>query len=542
MRTKKKKSVSLVLLILTAALAFVPAACSRGGAKGESAQGAEDDLSEHYTFSFAMLNWGQMVGTDFNSDDVAQFFQKKFNFDWDVIQTTWTDWEEKPRIWINSMDMPDLVFDNFNYNDYKNWVDQDLVKRFPDGWKQKYPNLAKVFDGTMLGPELEKRIEGVQAVLPNIIYFDYMPTRPKIAGHFSLFFRKDWAKALGFEIKNQYTLQEFTAMVEKFMAEGSSLPGVTQGKTDTWNLDTSRVSSAFLGTQWVYSGAIYKDDFGKYVWGPDDPRVFELLRNMKDAINKGVVSRNFASFKNEEQDGLFYTGQAFGMFTHGWIDYVFRYFNEFQAATGLDPFECIQQAVLTDPNGHWQEIEMLNYWSCLYFNPKMSDAKFARLLSILDCIASSEGQDVIRLGFEGKDYTRDGETITITRPKDENGNFKDVATLYPGAGIFSHVTICQNNFADRSPATPQRYFEPVNTMYATKQKIGVDTGTVRAYNFETFFFDGPNYLKFNIDVGAELVRVAMMDGDLRTNYNNWLKEMHAVVDPVLAELNAAFGK
>jgi hypothetical protein len=34
----------------------------------------------------------------------------------------------------------------------------------------------------------------------------------------------------------------------------------------------------------------------------------------------------------------------------------------------------------------------------------------------------------------------------------------------------------------------------------------------------------------------------MMDGDLRTNYNNWLKEMHAVVDPVLAELNAAFGK
>jgi putative aldouronate transport system substrate-binding protein len=331
-------------------------------------------------------------------------------------------------------------------------------------------------------------------------------------------------------------------MVEKFMTEGSSLPGVTRGRTDTWNLDTGGVASAFLGSQWPNATRFYKDASGKYVWGPDDPRVLELLKYMKQAIDKGIVSKNFASFKNAEQDSLFASGQAFGMYNHGWIEYVYRYFNQFQEATGLDPFDRLQQAVLTDANDHYLGYESLNYWSCLYFNPNLSDAKFSRLLSILDYIASDEGQDIIRLGVEGKDYTRDGDVITITRAKDASGNFEPISKLYPGAGIYSHITICADDFAAKNPAIPQQYHKYPRTIYDTKQKIGVDAGTVQSTDFDLYFFSGPNYLKFNTDVAAELVRVCMMDGDLTANYNNWLKDMHAVADPVLAELNAAFGK
>jgi len=79
-------------------------------------------------------------------------------------------------------------------------------------------------------------------------------------------------------------------------------------------------------------------------------------------------------------------------------------------------------------------------------------------------------------------------------------------------------------------------------MFATKKKIGVDTGTVTAVDFDLFFFDGPAYLRFPQNISSEMVRVAMEPGDLRTNYNNWLREMRPLVDPVLAELNAAFGR
>ena len=532
-----KKTIIVLCMILAAGLIF-----AGGGSQGTRA--VADDPSAKYTFSFATLNWGQIHGTEFNTDDVSMHLRNKFNFEWDVIQNTWTDWVTNPRIWINSMDMPDMVWTDFSYADYSTFLEQDLIKRFPAGWKEKYPSLAKVFIESGLGPELEKRLPGEQAVIPNIASMNFRQTSPRLATHASIWFRKDWATALGMPIKDHYTLKEFTGMVEKFNAEGMSLPGVTRGRTDPWNLSASSLPGAYIISQWPYANGFYKNDSGRYAWGPDDPRTFELLTYMKEAVSRGVISPNFASYKNEEEHGYFYTGQAFAMYGHGWIEYASRYRNEFQAATGLDPFECLHQTVLTDENGYYQQIEQPNYWSCIYFNPKMSDAKFARLLSLLDYIASPEGQSYIRMGFEGKDYIRNGSQITITRPRDENGNFRDIHAMYPVNGILSHITIVLDDFASMSPAIPQRYFESVYAMYATKQRIGVDTGTVRALDYDMTFFNGPNFLRrpTTTTVNQDFVRIAMMDGDLRTNYNNWIRDMRPVVDPVLAELNAAFGR
>jgi putative aldouronate transport system substrate-binding protein len=531
-----KKIVILgILAVILTALIFA------GGNQQKSGAQATDDPNQHYTFTFSMLNWGQLYGTDFNSDAVAQYLQKKFNFDWDVTITTWEDWYQKPVLWVTSGDMPDLVFTNFNFNDYKSWTEQDLLKRLPDGWQQKYPNLARLQESTIVAPAVEKKVPGNPATLLNAT-FSIMPTKPRIADHNSLIFRKDWARALGMEIKDRYTLQEFVSMVEKFQAQGYSLPGITKGRTEAWNLDTGYALSAFLSSQWPEYGSFTKDPSGKYVWGPDDPKTLELLKYMKSAIDRSVISQNFVSFKNREQDQLFLAGQAFAIYSHHQLDYMYGYMKQFQENTGLDPTEYLQVALLTDPKGNYNSNEVLNFWSCLYFNPALSDAKFARLLSLLDYVGSAEGQDLVRMGIEGKDYTRNGNSITITLPKDVNGNFEPIYKVYPGAGVYSHITICSDDYAVRDPSIPQKYRDISEAMYALKQKIGVDTGTITAYDFDRYFFSGPNYLKFNADVGAELVRVAMMDGNLEVNYKNWLTDMHKVVDPVLTELNAAYGK
>ncbi|MDR1505980.1 MAG: hypothetical protein LBI67_02655 [Treponema sp.] len=546
MKRKKKESRCVMCLLLTGAL-LIPGlgSCSK---KEPAAKIFDDDMSQRHHFTFAMLNWGQLNKStpDYNSDDVARIFEEKLNFDWDIIQTTWADWIEKPRIWINSGDMPDMMFVNFNFKDIQSWMEQDLVKRLPDNWKTRYPNITNVYERTVVGPALEKAIPGNAAFLPNVVFFN-MPTRPNLVSHFALFFRKDWAKALGFEVKDQYTLKEFTGMIEKFQAQGASLPGAGGGRVDTWNLDTRRVAETFLLYQWADSGVgqnqkFYKDSSGKYVWGADDPQVLPLLQNMKDAINKGIVSRNFASFSNEEQDDLFFAGQAFGAFTGGWSEFVYRSYNRFQDITGLDPFECIQEATLTDAEGDYKPYEELNFFAGIVFNPKMDDAKFDRLLKFLDFVVSDEGQNLARMGIEGKDYTRNGDAITITRAKGDGGNFEEIYNIYPFTGNLSHLLICADNFSSQSPAIPQKYRDAVDTMYATKQKIGVDTGMVKNFNFDLYFFDGPNYLKFNaINIGDEMIRVATMDGDLKTNYERWLRDMHVMVDPVLKELNDAFG-
>lgn len=438
--------------------------------------------------------------------------------------------------------MPDMLFTDFNYKDYTSWVNQDLVKRFPDNWKTKYPNLGYVYDQTMLGPALEDVVAGNTAVFPNIIFFT-KPTNPKIAPHYSIYFRKDWASALGFDIKDQYTLVEMEEMIEKFMQDGSSLDGVETGKIDTWNLDTGRVSGVYISSQWADWSRFYKDDTGKYVWGPDDPRVFPMLQHMKEGIDKGIVSKNFASFQNEEQDDLFYAGQAFSIWSHGWVGPINGNYDKFTKNTGQEALDSIQEAVLTDTDGHFQEYEQLNYWSCMVFDPKLSDAKFDRLLSLSDYVVTTEAQEIARMGIEGKDWERDGDTYKIIRDKDpETGGFVDLGLLYPGAGVYGSFFILGDDFAARNPAIRPEYHKVARTMYNTKQKIGIDTGTVKSYNFETYFFDGPNYTRLNINLGNDMVQLCMQDGDLRTNFDAWLKDRHVVVDPVLDELNAAFGK
>jgi putative aldouronate transport system substrate-binding protein len=438
--------------------------------------------------------------------------------------------------------MPDMIFTNFEYNNYKNYMEQGLVKLLPKGWQEKYPNLATVYNRSIIAPQVEKRIGDDIGFIPNTVSPFPTPYAHDfgLLPHFSIFFRQDWAKALGMEIKDAYTLKEFTAMLEKFMAEGYNLPGVTRGKVDTWNLSSGGIVSTFIGFQWPEFDRYYKNASGKYVWGPDDTRVFNLLQNMKNAIAKGIVSKNYASFQNDEEVRLFATGQSFAMFSHGWEDYVNLYFTWFKDATGLNPNECIKQAVLLDPDGHYSEYTILNYWCAMYFSPKMSDAKFNRLLSILDYIASSEGQDYLHYGIPGKDWYREGDKIVITREKNKDGSFVDLYALYPVTGMLNHTMI--NPAAIPNPTLNPDVQASVDTMYNTRRKLGLDVGTLRPIDFDLLFFDGPTYLHTSVDVSGNLIRLATMEGDLRTNYNNWLKESHAVVDPVLAELNAAFGK
>ena len=152
-------------------------------------------------------------------------------------------------------------------------------------------------------------------------------------------------------------------------------------------------------------------------------------------------------------------------------------------------------------------------------------------------------QEWIRMGVEGQDWVRENGSYKITRPlNEETGNFIGLNDLRPGAAVYGSVMILGDDFAARNPAIPQEYHNVARTMYATKQRIGVDAGTVWDYNFETFFFDGPNYSRLNIDVGNELLQLCMVDGDLRGAFDNWLAERHLIIDPVLDELNAAFAE
>jgi hypothetical protein len=112
--------------------------------------------------------------------------------------------------------------------------------------------------------------------------------------------------------------------------------------------------------------------------------------------------------------------------------------------------------------------------------------------------------------------------------------------LYPYTRLWYHPPITYDDFAGVNPAIPRAYHDVANTMWANKQKYGNDTGTMHNPNIELQYFNGPNYLKRDTNmVGDGILGVIAQRGDLRTNYDNWVKSMRPVVDPILKELNDA---
>jgi putative aldouronate transport system substrate-binding protein len=531
-------------LPLAAALLLVLAGCSnKQAAQSGGSGGVEDDLSEHFVYSFALVNSAQFSegAQNLNADAVAKHFEDKFNFEFgDVTIMSWADWTERPRIWIASGDMPDWLQTNFSYADYKSWYDQGLIKQFPADWQTRYPNLYELYRMSGISEFLEANVGSPPAAFNNILFKYYPPTSPVLAQHTVIQFRKDWARAMGVSgFKTAYKLSELLALVEKFQKEGQNLPGVRPGQTDTWTMNADQIMEIFLHSQWASADRFYRDSVdGKYKWGPDDPRVFELVRVMKDAVDRGIVSPNFASFRNNEETLRFFTGGSFMACGTGWVQSVFLDYTRFQESVGLDPFESIQEATIVDKDENYAVEGRFNNWSALYFSPAMSDKKFHRLLTILDYTSTKEAQDIIHMGFEGKDYTMNGNEYVISRPLDSNGTPQEMFALYPYTRLWYHPLITYDDFVGINPAIPKAYHDVANAMWVTRQKYGNDTGTMKNPDIDLYFFNGPNYLKRNPNMVRDgILGVITESGDLKTNYDNWIRSMRPVVDPILNELN-----
>ena len=97
-----------------------------------------------------------------------------------------------------AQDMPDVAIFNYNTNthaDAANFVDQGLIKRLPDNWRERWPNVAGVFDVTTLGPRLEEEFGGVY-FLPRARFYYNLLGDP-LQNHWSLWLRADWMEAVG---------------------------------------------------------------------------------------------------------------------------------------------------------------------------------------------------------------------------------------------------------------------------------------------------------------------------------------------------------
>ncbi|MFD0713588.1 extracellular solute-binding protein [Paenibacillus sp. GCM10027626] len=498
----------------------------------------ENRFEKRITFSATSVDLSD--DGNYMNDEIYKAFDEKFNFEYKLIPLSWDNWIERDRIWINSGDMPDMMFWNFDFKDYMNYSRQGLIKALPDDYEQKYPNLAKAMAKTGLADYLKSLDpDGRIYIVPNVIYYTPVTeTTDLVLDSKVLYYRKDWADKVGIKVGATITAEQLAELGKAFVKQDPGGNGA--GRTVGLSSSPYQLYSAFIQTHNSFYNQFYKGKDGKYIWGGTEDSTLEGIKSFAEYFKQGFIDKDYYTFKGKEHYDKFNTGIS-GMFIDGAsaANVNERYQAFSKANPGVNPEEAIGLATVVDPDGkyHGQQ-NLLNYWAGELFNPKLDDETFDRILSILDHIASPEGQRLIYAGVEGKDYKMEGDKLVVTREKDEQGNFKYIGDLYPSYYFFYTKVVLPDNWSAQDPSLPDNVRKAAIDMFRMKEKI---TDLVPP-DYDVMFLSAPNKDKFNVVIDDAISQMILENKSIETSWTEWKKSIEGKVNAVLGEINGALAK
>ena len=555
-----KKSKKLIAALLASLMVLSTAACSDGetqssssqqsgtnsSAAGETSSVETSDTGEEGTYDTHVdLSWYKegITGHEINydGDALGQFWQDKFNVTIDLTAATMdaSDWSERLRIWINSGDMPDVAHWAFNYGELADYAAQDAVYRFPDDWKERWPNVAKTQSYVPGAAVAEEKLGGTY-VLFRTIFANRRPSE-RLSYHALLYMRKDWMEACGVEIKDTYSPSELEEIATKFKEMD---PGNVGSQLVPISIRTYDVPKIYPGTVFPESinvgDGYYKDENGQFQWAPADERTLEGLEKYQNLYTSGLLDPEFYTLTRYEGTEKFYIGGTAGIVLDDGMGYMIqsRMEDGLQKNLGLDPDEALHIAQLVGEDGKYYYREDMNFYGSIIFSPDITDEQFERAMDILDFCCTEEGQEIINIGFEGEDWELDenGEYVSLL-PNEITGNASSIlGSKYPSADVFFGGVILGDDFQFVSPNYTKETRDIISHFYELRDELSDETTLLpREYDYE--FYSSRAKTQANMDLSEEYAQLILKDGDLETNWKNWVDEKMQLVQPLLDELN-----
>lgn len=555
-----KKSKKLIAALLASLMVLSTAACSNGetqssssqqsgtnsSAAGETSSVETSDTGEEGTYDTHVdLSWYKegITGREINydGDALGQFWQDKFNVTIDLTAATMddSDWNERLRIWINSGDMPDVAHWGFNYGELADYAAQDAVYRFPDDWKERWPNVAASQEYVPGAAVAEEKLGGTY-VLFRTIFANHRPSE-RLSYHALLYMRKDWMEACGVEIKDTYSPSELEEIATKFKEMD---PGNVGSQLVPISIRTYDVPKIYPGTVFPESinvgDGYYKDENGQFQWAPADERTLEGLEKYQNLYTSGLLDPEFYTLTRYEGTEKFYIGGTAGIVLDDGMGYMIqsRMEDGLQKNLGLDPDEALHIAQLVGEDGKYYYREDMNFYGAIIFSPDIADEQFERAMDILDFCCTEEGQEIINMGFEGEDWELDenGEYVSLL-PNEITGNASSIlGSKYPSADVFFGGIILGDDFQFVTPNYTKETRDIISHFYELRDELSDETTLLpREYDYE--FYSSRAKTQANMDLSEEYAQLILKDGDLETNWKNWVDEKMQLVQPLLDELN-----
>lgn len=528
---KKLFSLIILLIIIGSLLAGCGQTAPISDQNSNSPTTGPDDQSsqpQENRFEKKIVFTASSVDVDSNVSYLDEARYKKlsemFNFEIEFVPVAWDTWAERDRIWINSGDMPDVMFWDFNYNDYVKYSQQGILKALPADYTEKYPNLAEVINRTGVEDFLKKVNDGSLYIIPNVIYqtpVTEIPIDSNVA-----FYRKDWAKLLGIEIGETTTMDELTHLADEFIKKdpGGNGAGKTIGITGA----PANIYHTFLRPFNDHYSDIYNNGT-EYVYYPFDNATLDGIKNVKRVLESGVIDRDFYTIKGLEYRDKFYAGKA-GIMLDGCSvsHYAVEFTGQFKEANPeLDPFECMGITAVTDNDGVYHAVNNMNFWASSIFSADIDDEKMDRILSIMDYIATEEGQFLVYLGVEGEDYTKNGDNYEMKLDADGKVPSSQIKNYYWTKPILP------DDWALHDPTIDDDARNTVLNIFKAKEA----NMSVSMIDYDYAFLSSPEKSKFSVNVVDAITQVLLSKGDLESEWTKWMESVRPKVDPVLEEVN-----
>jgi putative aldouronate transport system substrate-binding protein len=287
-------------------------------------------------------------------------------------------------------DIPDLIY--FQGGDAK-MADQGILEDL-NPWIEKSPNLKAA-----LWPHNVERLKHY----PYLLYV-YPPRAPQPV------IRQDWLDKLGMAAPT--TVDEYTAFFQAIHdadLDGDGTSGNTFGVTTAEN--TNELDSIF-NQAFGITGTWMKDGSGAWVHSRTTEQEKAKIAWYAELAAKGLYDKEYVTSKFDVKEDKFYTGKA-GVIFGSSAEVIDIYGGKMRQA---HPGEDISLALLPIPSGPGgQGLQAVDVSKeARGFALATTSEHKDEVMKLLDFMASTEGQMLDRMGFEGEEYTKDGDTYTVT--------------------------------------------------------------------------------------------------------------------------------
>lgn len=538
-----KKRLLTILLLVVMILSMV--ACGSGqvnGGTGETESDAAkaesngtgengDSYEDHLVITVSSLAY-----TEKFDDEMYDYVCEKYNMELDHYQLTLNDCQEKTRMWIYSGEMPDAAYTFFDWNtgysEYVDFVNQGLIKPLPDGWKERWPNLAKSIAVT--GFEEELTIDGKIYAIAKPVMCNFAPVTEHYVHH-GITYRKDWAEELGFDFSDYTITVEELADFVAAAKEKYGATGINGAPTLLPNLFVSLCNPGFNN--------FYRDESGQFVWGPGQESTLEGIKLMRKYYENGTI------------DPDYYLGQvttpyekwASGLVSAAWSDGVVNVYANRATELGnqfpeLDPWEATGIALPVSEEGIWYGQTQPNNFGVTMFSPEISEEKMERMLDFYDWMATEDGQIFASMGVPDVHYKKEADgTLVNLRPVGENGQPTEIITELPFSLFCGTAAICNDDFNFVNPGAPENAVNDITALYELRKAQDNGEGNVYHWSREYTFYVGTAKNNYTCDVYAMINNlVVTKEIDVDAEWAAWVESMQSMVQPVLDELNAAY--